>query len=465
VTTSAGLVAGSRETAARLLDRGSLRRVVTLTAPILGAVASTNLMNLVDTAMVGRLGSTALASVGLAVVVHWLVGSVFLGLSAGVQTLTARAKGSGDAAAAQASLRTGLTAALALGVAIATALVPASGALMNLASSDATVADGAAGYLSYRVPALAAFGLTLTFRGYWTGLARPGVYLGANVLMNATNIALNWVFIFGHLGSPVLGVRGAGLASAAAMVVGVGYYLVATRGALFTRPSTDDDAPPRALLALSWPHALENVLMYLGVLVFFAIASRVGVRVLAVSNVLAQIILVFGQFALAFGISAATLAGLSIGAGDVRGAGRWIIRCAVVAFALAVGPALVLLLYPEAALGALMSDTAAVRDAVPSMMLLAVALPIDVVGVVLFRALVGVGAVRAVLVASVVLQWFLFLPSAGLLAHVSRSEAAGLTNLFFAMVGWRVGATIAGLALFTRGRWRRQSSAKPKSCL
>ena len=112
-----------------------------------------------------------------------------------------------------------------------------------------------------------------------------------------------------------------------------------------------------------------------------------------------------------------------------------------------------------------MSDTAAVRDAVPSMMLLAVALPIDVVGVVLFRALVGVGAVRAVLVASVVLQWFLFLPSAGLLAHVSRSEAAGLTNLFFAMVGWRVGATIAGLALFTRGRWRRQSSAKPKSCL
>ncbi|MGD9388504.1 MAG: MATE family efflux transporter, partial [Gammaproteobacteria bacterium] len=71
------------------------RRVLLLALPIIGGMVSQNVMNLVDTAMVGTLGDAALGAVGLGGFANFMFMALLLGLSTGVQTIAARRKGEG----------------------------------------------------------------------------------------------------------------------------------------------------------------------------------------------------------------------------------------------------------------------------------------------------------------------------------------------------------------------------------
>ena len=67
-----------------------LRRTLSLALPIMGGMISQNIMNLVDTAMLGVLGDEALASVGLAQFSTFTCGAFIIGLATGVQATSAR---------------------------------------------------------------------------------------------------------------------------------------------------------------------------------------------------------------------------------------------------------------------------------------------------------------------------------------------------------------------------------------
>ncbi len=72
------------------MDASRRQRILVLALPILGGMVSQNLLNVVDTAMVGFLGNPALAAVGLGGFVVFMCQALILGISTGVQTLAAR---------------------------------------------------------------------------------------------------------------------------------------------------------------------------------------------------------------------------------------------------------------------------------------------------------------------------------------------------------------------------------------
>ena len=72
------------------MDVARLNRIVGLALPIVGGMVSQNLLNIVDTAMVGFLGDAALAAVGLGGFVVFMCQSMILGISTGVQATAAR---------------------------------------------------------------------------------------------------------------------------------------------------------------------------------------------------------------------------------------------------------------------------------------------------------------------------------------------------------------------------------------
>ena len=78
-----------------MVDGPRLRRILTLALPIIGGMISQNVLNLVDTAMVGTLGDAALAAVGLGGFVNFMFMALILGVSTGVQVMSARRKGQG----------------------------------------------------------------------------------------------------------------------------------------------------------------------------------------------------------------------------------------------------------------------------------------------------------------------------------------------------------------------------------
>ena len=110
-------------------DRSRVRRILSIGVPILGGMGSSALLSLVDTAMVGWLGSAELAAVGLGSFASWIYLGFFQGLTIAVQALVSRRVGQGRIDEAGASLN----AALLLLIAVA----PTSAAMLWCGNSDA----------------------------------------------------------------------------------------------------------------------------------------------------------------------------------------------------------------------------------------------------------------------------------------------------------------------------------------
>ena len=99
---------------ALLPARERLTRITTLGLPIMGGMLSQSLLNLIDAAMVGSLGSEALAGVGLGSYANFMAVALVMGLGAGVQAMVARRKGAGATGEIAGPLNEGLLIALLL---------------------------------------------------------------------------------------------------------------------------------------------------------------------------------------------------------------------------------------------------------------------------------------------------------------------------------------------------------------
>jgi Na+-driven multidrug efflux pump len=99
------------------------RRILGIAAPIVGGMVSQNILNLVDTAMVGSLGKEALAGVGIGGFASFMAVSALTGLSAAVQAVSARRVGEGRESEAASSLHSGIVMALVVGAVLSLLLV------------------------------------------------------------------------------------------------------------------------------------------------------------------------------------------------------------------------------------------------------------------------------------------------------------------------------------------------------
>ena len=94
------------------MDLARRQRIFSLALPIIGGMVSQNLLNIVDTAMVGFLGDAALAAVGLGGFIVFMCQALILGISTGVQTSAASRKGEGKPERAAAILNAALVVVL-----------------------------------------------------------------------------------------------------------------------------------------------------------------------------------------------------------------------------------------------------------------------------------------------------------------------------------------------------------------
>ncbi len=442
-------------TAHMLVDEARRRRIMGLALPIIGGMVSQNVLNLVDTAMVGRLGDDALAGVGLGSFVNFMCIAFVTGMSTGVQATAARRKGEGRTAEMAVPLNGGLLLAALIAVPASAVLIWLAPAAFPLVASDPEVARLGTDYLQVRLGAMVAVGMNFAFRGYWNAVELSRLYLRTLVVMHAVNIALNWLLIFGNLGFPEMGVRGAALGTAISTYVGTAMYvslgLSHARSAGFLRA-----IPTRrevlGMLRLAGPAGLQNFLFAAGMTVFFKIVGMVGTRELAAANVLVNLMLVALLPAMGFGLAAASLVGQALGRGDPDDARRWgwdVVRLAGVTLLLLAMPALVA---PRLLLGLFLVDPETLEVAVGPLRLIAATLPFEALGMVLLNALFGAGATATVMVVSVGVQWLLQLP---LVYLAGVRLGLGFFAIYVVLQGARglQAGILAGI--WRRGGWAR----------
>jgi len=438
----------------RFLEKTRLKTILVLAVPIMLGMVSQNVLNLVDTAFVGRAGPEALAAVGLGGFANFLFVAFLQGMGVGVQAIAARRMGEGR----KGELASGLNASLVIAVAIG---VPAllvgwwlADDIFQLLNHDPKVVGIGADYLGARFLAIPAVAANFAFRGYWNGTNRSTCYLVTLLLMHAVNIVLDYGLIFGRLGLPELGAAGAGYATSIAIWVGTGIYvgmaLSRSRAEGFLKRAGLTEALKR-VVRLSLPSSFQQTFFAAGFVMFFTIAGKIGTDALAASSVLINLLLVCILPGLGLGLAGASLVGQALGRKNPEDARRWGLEVAVIGAVVMGVMGLVLALLPRLWLGVFIVDSPQTLElAVVPLQLLGFAMVLDGVGVVLLNVLAGAGDTMAALIMNVVAQWVLFLPLAWFLAvHLGW----GMNALWAGMIGYRLLLGLMVWVRFRSGRW------------
>jgi len=416
---------------------GRTREIWALSLPIIGGMTSQNVLNLVDTALVGQLGPAALAGVGLSSFINFLAMSAVTGLSVAVQAIAARRVGEGRLSETAIPLNGGILLSLLIGVPISIILILLAPWIFAQLNPDPAVAAEGVPYLQMRLLSVFALGINFSFRGYWSAVKLTHLYMGTLIWMHTLNMGLNYCLIFGKLGLPAMGTMGAGLGTTISLCVGAATYFWLARkhaagsGFLQRRPSRSELL---SQLRLGVPAMLQQVLFAGGFVMLFWIIGQIGTAELAAANVLVNITLVTVLPGMGFGLAAATLAGQALGRKDTDDAYRWLWDVYRQSVYLLAPFALAFIIFPSAILSLFLKTPELIALGQLPLQLIGLTVIGDALGMILMNTLLGVGAARTVLVVAVGMQWLLFLPLAYLLGPV---WGLGLNAVWFAMIGYR----------------------------
>ncbi len=205
------------------------RTLLQLSLPVMLSQIAEPLTGLVDTGFVARLGALPLASLGVGATFLSSVLWVFNFLSIGTQTELARAQGQRDEASARQVASLSLVLAVLLGTALGVLVWPiAPWAMRLMGLGEAGVAGGAA-YLRVRLLGGPAVLLTVAAAGALRGRQDMATPLKIALLVNAVNLLIDPLLIFGIGPFPRLELVGAGCATSLAQWLGAGLSVVAVR--------------------------------------------------------------------------------------------------------------------------------------------------------------------------------------------------------------------------------------------
>jgi MATE family multidrug resistance protein len=176
------------------------------------------MVGVVDTAMVGQIGTIEQAAVALSNSLYTLVLVFGLGVSYGVTPLVAAADSSGDIRQSADLLRHGIVINTVLGILLFLLLFSIS-PVLNLFNQKQEVVDLAIPFLNVMMLGMIPLCIFSGFKQFTEGLSFTRFAMLITVGSNLLNILLNYVLIFGHWGFPEMGLMGSCWASFIARVV------------------------------------------------------------------------------------------------------------------------------------------------------------------------------------------------------------------------------------------------------
>ena len=282
-----------------------------LAIPALGALAAEPLYLLVDTAVVGHLGTPQLAALALAATVLTTLVSLCIFLTYGTTAQVARLHGAGDVVRAGDLAAQSLWLATAIGVALVVVCVALAGPLVALIGGAGDTAATAARYLRISALGLVPALIALAGQGYLRGVGDLRTPLLIVVAAQLVNVVLELWFVYGL----DMGLDGS---AAGTVIAQLGMGAVFTW--LLLRPPASDRRPQRALLQPLVRISGELFVRSAALLVAFATASAVAARIgdssLAAHQV-AMGLFVFAALVLdAIAIAAQVLVGGALGSAD-----------------------------------------------------------------------------------------------------------------------------------------------------
>jgi len=440
----------------RASEADLLRTTWVLAWPVIFSFSIESLVGLCDMLMVGRLGRSAVAGVGVGVQILGAVDAAMFALGTGALAIVARHVGAGERDAADETLRQSLVTATAIAILMILPVVVWAPALVAAFRVDDAVMVLGTQFLRIvmlGVPAGAVlFVMISSLRG--AGDTRTPLAIGA--VVGIVNVGLAYGLIFGRFGLPALGVTGAAIATAVAFAAGalLGLVLLA-RGrlvlALRTRPFRLRPDVVRRVLRIGYPAAIEHLLMQVGFFLYIVFAAHHGTAAVAAYFIGVRILSLSFLPGFGFAAAAATMIGQNLGAErpeDAERSGRAAVRLAVWLMT-AAGVVIFAAARPIARL--FVDDEAVVADTVSFIHVLAACQPLMALDFTLGGALRGAGDTRFPL-AAVFLGFYVC--RLGFAWLVTFALGLSVAWLWLALVGYYLARSLLKGARFRSGVWK-----------
>ena len=298
-----------------------IRRLIAIALPITLQSIMFSSRSLVDVLMLGQLGEAEIAAVGVAARATFVTTIMLVGVTTGGALLTAQYWGASDRKGVRES--TALTWLVCMVFAAITALLfilfPTQ--VMGLATNDPEVIQLGAEYLVITSVSMFAVACVASMAVGLRAMHKPGLstfFSGIGIL---SNIFLNWVFIFGKLGVPAMGIKGAAIATvlSGAIEVATSFGYLYAKKHLLAFSANDlrnvlEWTRVIKFLKLSLPTTFNFLAWAGGLFAYHAIMGQSGVQGLAALSVMSPVESIALALLIGMSNAAAVLVGNQIGA-------------------------------------------------------------------------------------------------------------------------------------------------------
>ncbi len=439
--------------------RGAVGRALGLLAiPMMLEMAMESIFAVVDIAFVSKLGTDAVAAVGITEALVTVLYAIAMGLGMSVTAMVSRRIGAQDREGAASvtgqAIWTGGLVAVVVGI---FGVIYARDLLILMGASDNVVEEGA-GFTAVLLGGSATIMYLFLLNAAFRGAGDAAVALRSLWLANGINIILDPCLIFGLGPFPEMGVTGAAVATTIGRGIGVIYqlnYLLSGRGRLafrFRHLRLVRDLIKRLLIisaggigqflitTASWV-ALMRIVAFYG-------SGPIAAYTIALRMIEFTILPAWG-----LGNAAATLVGQNLGANlpDRAEQSAWQAAKYNAVFMSLVG-VMMLLMAPQITAW-FSEDPEVLRYGTSCLRILGLGFPMYAVGMIMMQALNGAGDTATPSALNMLSFWIVQIPLAYWLA---TNIGLGPNGVFLAIVISESLLTLLSIIVFRRGRWKQQ---------
>ncbi len=436
----------------------SNKHIVRISFPILLSLLTQNLIQVVDTAFLGRVGEVELGASALAGIIYIAIYTLGFGFSMGSQILIGRRNGEKNYRQIGEIVIQGMMFLFLPAVLFIPLFKSGFSDWLTFLFESESVSRAVSEYLDWRVYGFVFSFINVMFRAFYIGIARTKVLTLNAVVMALVNLVLDYGLIFGNFGLPEMGIGGAALASVIAEFSSTVFFVI------YTLRTVDLEKYGFKKINFQWlvVKKILNISVYMmmqyllsivtWMMFFVFIENYLGERSLAVTNIVRSLYTIVTIPSHALGSAVNTLVSNTIGAGRKEEVLSLVKRVSILSVACMMVIILIGALFPGAMVHIYTDDPSLISATVPPLYVLLSSLPFYALGTVLFSSVSGTGNTQKALlfeiftlIAYIFYMWLI-------IVHLRLSVAWAWTTEH---IYW-IQLMLFSLFYLRRGRWKNK---------
>jgi putative MATE family efflux protein len=386
--------------------------ILLVAIPIILESLAQNILNITDTAFMGRLGESNLGAAAIGSIFYYILVMMALGLGIGSQIIIARRVGEkNQKAVGRVFVHTQyILVSIAMFMILILSIFLKQILFIFINSVEIRVL--AEDYLSYRIFGLLPSFLNISFRAFYVGIAKTKSISYSTIIMTLLNIVLNYILIFGKLGAPALGIKGAAIASVCAEFSALMFFSFYTivrinnRDYRLFRYVKINFRITKRILNVSYPLMIQHFVSFSCWFAFFVLIEKMGSLELAVSNIIRSVYIFMLLPIWGFSAAVNTFVSNSVGSGNPDALWKILKKSVFLCVPICLALIVPMGLFPGIVLNVFTNDLLLINAAKPVYYVILGVSPFLATAILFFSALTGTGNTKVSMALEIIVLFF-----------------------------------------------------------